>query len=119
MTIDYDYARTFFDIIMISPFCGLLLVPNVHIPVSLLSIFQRDTSGVTAHMAHFTGHINAFGQGSRSLVLRRDFLQVRITLETQRTRETDQSNVAYAAPARLNSNFIFTCVILALPCTSW
>lgn len=91
MTTDYGYARTFFDIIMISPSCCLLLVPNVHIPVSLLSIFQRDTAGVTAHMAHFTGHIKAFGQGSRSLVLQRFFLQVRVTLEIQRTRETDQS----------------------------
>ena len=65
MTIDYDYARIFFDIIMISLFYCSLLVPNVHISVSFLSIFilkEYLARGYAAHKAHFaSGHINAFG----------------------------------------------------------
>lgn len=108
MTIDNDYARTFFDIITISTFNCSLLVPNVHIAVSFLSIFLWTGHFVwdfMARRAHFaSGHINAFGpeQGAwclQGVSYRCDASRV----ELQRTRETDQSNIAFATTARLNS----------------
>lgn len=49
MTIDYDYARTFFGIITISPFYCLLLVPNVHI--SCLGSVYISTGHIWGHGA--------------------------------------------------------------------
>lgn len=52
---------------------------------------------VTAQWAHFTGHFDAYGQGSRSLVFTKDFLQVRhIRSRTTTHEETEQSNIASA-----------------------
>ncbi|KAF2630693.1 hypothetical protein BU25DRAFT_245577 [Macroventuria anomochaeta] len=94
------FLRHHYDI----PFYCLLLVPNVHISVLLLSIFQRDTSGVWAHWAHFTGISMHLGKDQGAWCLHGVFLQVRQIHSRATTHERDRSiEHRLCFSARLNS----------------
>lgn len=99
MTFDYDYAPTLFDIIMISPFYCLLLVLTVHIP-GLTSVYI-STGHIWVH-----GALGALYWAYQCIWARIMELGVYKGLPTgatdaevelQRTRETDQSNIAFAS----------------------
>lgn len=99
MTIDYDYARTFFDIIMIFPFA-------VHCLYLLYIFLSRFCSYSTGH---FWGHgvqgarywaYQCIWAGIRSSVFTKSCLTgAHTTQEIHHMRGANQSNIAYAATA--------------------
>lgn len=103
MAIDYDLARTFFDIIMISPLNCSLLVLNVHISVyiSLDGILRFGSYGAQGAL-----HVKAYPRilaGTRSLVFTRGFSTGATARRVEERMREKQSTIAFATIARLNS----------------
>lgn len=119
MTFDYYYyTRTSLDIIMISTFYCLLLVPNVHISGLFWGMFPQDTSGSRRTGRTLLGTLMHMGKDHGALVFTTDFLQVRrIRSRATTHEEIGQLNIASAQQqGRLPS--LTSCTTRALYCMS-